>query len=220
MSIDIICGIILLIFAIYGVFKGFARQVFKTVSFFVALLGAFLLIKPVYDLLYGFSFFSGWVSSFANVINGWIDNVSFWTKIEEVLKLQEFAEQFEKTAGLLLSEYVFKFGLFVILIIVLTLIIKLLKLIIFPIADMPVIIVFDRLLGLALGVLWAMVIIVAGLLIINLLSMNFTAVSNWATTELSTNHIVGKYIYAHISTIGEYLWTIILFIAGKIQVKS
>ncbi len=218
MLVDIVCGIILIIFALYGVFKGFARQVFKTVSFLVALFGALLLIKPVYDLLYGFPFFKGWVSDFANTINGWVIDIPFWAKVSEFFKLEDFAKQFNKTIGLLLSEYAYRFGLFIILIIVLSLVVKLLKLIIFPIADMPVIVVFDRILGLALGLLWATVIIVGGLLIINLLTPNIAAVKDWAAVELSDSHLIGKFLYPHISTIGEYLWTIILFIAGKIKI--
>lgn len=221
MVVDIVCGALLLIFGLYGVFKGFARQVFKTVSFFVAVVGAFLLVKPVYDLMYGFQFFKTWVTQLAYVVNSWNDvpDPTFFTKLVSFFNLEELAKTHEKTVGLLLSEYVYKAGLFVVLTILVAILLKILKGIVFPIADMPVIVVFDRLLGLALSLFWASLIIVAGLLLIkNALVPNFAPIAEWAAAELSEDHLVGKLLYPHVNNLGDYLWTVILFIAGKIKV--
>ena len=38
MVVDIVCGALLLVFGLFGVFKGFARQIFKFVSFFAAII--------------------------------------------------------------------------------------------------------------------------------------------------------------------------------------
>ena len=49
--IDLVCGVIILLFAILGAFKGFAKQVIKMLSGIVVLVGSFLLLKPVFDYL-------------------------------------------------------------------------------------------------------------------------------------------------------------------------
>lgn len=56
MVVDIVCGALLLIFGLFGVFKGFARQIFKFASFFAAVIGAFLLVKPAFDFCYALGF--------------------------------------------------------------------------------------------------------------------------------------------------------------------
>ncbi len=209
MIIDIVCGVVLLAFALIGVFKGFARQIFKFLSFFAAIIGGFFLVKPVYDLLYGnVSFFKTWVNGFADVIN----QVAFIKNI-----LGSYAESVGKTAGLLLSEYVFKLVLFIIISIIVGLLFKLLKKIVFPIADMPVINVFDRILGLIYAVAWAVVILVGLLLLTErVLAPNIAAVKTFFDDQMSNGFVVGKYLMEYVNKIGDYLWNLINFIIGKV----
>ncbi|MBE5742334.1 MAG: CvpA family protein [Clostridiales bacterium] len=49
--LDIVCIAILVVFAVFGAVKGFARQVLKFASGFIAIVGAALLLKPAYDIL-------------------------------------------------------------------------------------------------------------------------------------------------------------------------
>ena len=63
MVVDIVCGALLLVFGLFGVFKGFARQIFTFVSFFAAIIGAFLLVRLAFDFLYGFDFFRNWLDA-------------------------------------------------------------------------------------------------------------------------------------------------------------
>lgn len=209
MIIDIVCGVVLLAFALIGVFKGFARQIFKFLSFFAAIIGGFFLVKPVYDLLYGnLAFFRDWVNAFADLINkaAFIKNI-----------LGSYAESVGKTAGLLLSEYVFKLVVFILISIVVGLLFNLLKKIVFPIADMPVINVFDRVLGLIYAVAWAAIILVGLLLLTErVLAPNIAAVKTFFDDQMANGLVVGKYLMEYVNKIGDYLWELINFIIGKV----
>lgn len=209
MIIDIVCGVVLLLFALIGAIKGFARQIFKFLSFFAAIIGGFFLVKPVYDLLYGnLSFFKTWVTNFADVIN----QAQFITNL-----LGNYAESVGKTAGLLLSEYVFKLALFIVISIIVGLLFKLLKKIVFPIADMPVINVFDRILGLIYALAWAVIILVGLLLLTErVLAPNIAAVKTFFDGQMENGFVVGKHLMEYVNKIGDYLWNLINFIIGKV----
>lgn len=209
MIIDIVCGVVLLLFALIGAIKGFARQIFKFLSFFAAIIGGFFLMKPVYDLLYGnLSFFKTWVTNFADVIN----KAKFITNL-----LGNYAESVGKTAGLLLSEYVFKLALFIVISIIVGLLFKLLKKIVFPIADMPVINVFDRILGLIYALAWAVIILVGLLLLTErVLAPNIAAVKTFFDGQMENGFVVGKYLMKYVNKTGDYLWNLINFIIGKV----
>ena len=211
MIIDIVCGVVLVLFALIGVFKGFARQIFKFLSFFAAIIGGFFLVKPIYDALIGVSFFKSWVDGLANAING----VDFLKNM-----LASYAESVGKTAGLLLSEYIFKLALFIIISIIVGLLFKLLKKIVFPIADMPVIRVFDRILGLVYALAWAVIILVALLLLFDrVLAPNIASVKTFFDGQLENGFVVGKYLMTYVRQIGDYLWNLIQFIIGKVAAK-
>ena len=137
MILDIICIAITLLFAIIGCSRGFARQVFKLLSGFVAVIGAYFLLRPVYNLLYDM-----FLGSLVETVSGLLSSLTF---------LDTFAATVGKTTAVLLTEYVFMLVLYIALVIVVGLVWKLLKAIVFPICDLKGIKFFDKLLGLVFG---------------------------------------------------------------------
>jgi ethanolamine transporter len=90
-------------------------------------------------LLSGFDFFGNLVTT----ISGLFKNLTF---------LDSYASAFGKTTATLLTDYLVMLIVYVVLAIALGLVWKLVKIIIEPISDLPFIKVFDRILGLALGI--------------------------------------------------------------------
>lgn len=212
MVIDIVCGALLLIFGLFGVFKGFARQIFRFASFFAAIIGAFLLVKPAFDFCYALGFGKSWFDAMAAAFNtdGWLGALG--------TKISDYAASYGKTSGQLWAGIVMNACLFVVLAILLGLAFKLLKKIVFPIADMPVIRVFDRILGLLLGLFWACLIIVCVILLLDqAIAPNVKAVSDWLATTKANSPIVGKYLWDYIDKIGYTIYDIVKFICGKIK---
>jgi uncharacterized membrane protein required for colicin V production len=212
MVVDIVCGALLLVFGLFGVFKGFARQIFKFVSFFAAIIGAFLLVRLAFDFLYGFDFFRNWLDAMSKAfdVEGKLGGLG--------TKIVDYAAKYGKKSGELLAEYTMNAILFVVLAIFIGLAFKLLKKIVFPIADMPVINVFDRLLGLALGLVWAAAIIIGLMLLMNYaIAPNVKAVADWWNKTLEGSPVVGKYVWKYIDKIGEWLYGTIQFLAGQIK---
>ena len=87
MVVDIVCGALLLIFGLFGVFKGFARQIFKFASFFAAVIGAFLLVKPTFDFCYALGFGKSWYDAMAGAFNtdGWLGAQQFGSMVGPLL---------------------------------------------------------------------------------------------------------------------------------------
>ena len=202
MVVDIVCGALLLIFGLFGVFKGFARQIFKFASFFAAVIGAFLLVKPAFDFCYALGFGKSWYEAMAGAFNtdGWLGALG--------QKITDYAASCGKTSGQFWAGIVMNVCLFV----------ALLKKIVFPIADMPVIKVFDRILGLILGLFWACLIIVCVILLLDqAIAPNVKAVNDWLVKTKADSPIVGKYLWDYIDKIGYTIYDIVKFICGKIK---
>ena len=181
--LDIVCGAIIIVFAIFGVCKGFARQVLKLASGIVAVVGALLLLKPVFDILYSLDFFKGIVDSLSGMLGG----ITF---------LDTYAATFGKTTGVLLAEYVSMAVVFIVLAIVLGLVWKLLGKIILPICDLKFIRFFDRLFGLVLGVVWG-ALLAFGLIYV------WSLLKDWSV--ISSNVPVIGEIYATITNDDGYV---------------
>ena len=164
MILDIICGAVLLLFGLIGFFRGFARQVFGLLSGFVALVGAYFLLGPVYNLLYDM-----FLGSIIESIGGSLSFLKF---------LDKFAATAGKTTGTLLIEYVVMFLLYGVLTIVVGIVWKLLKLITHPICDLKGIKVFDKIFGVLLGFFW-------GILLVTALIYFATIISGWKFIGLS-----------------------------------
>ena len=212
MVVDIVCGALLLIFGLFGVFKGFARQIFKFASFFAAVIGALLLVKPAFDFSYALGCGKSWYEAMAGAFNtdGWLGPLG--------KKITDYAASCGKTSGQFWAGIVMNVCLFVALAILLGLAFKILKKIVFPIADMPVIKVFDRILGLILGLFWACLIIVCVILLLDqAIAPNVKAVNDWLVKTKADSPIVGKYLWDYIDKIGYTIYDIVKFICGKIK---
>ncbi len=201
---DIIFIAILAAFCLVGVFRGFAKQILGLVSGLVGLVAAFFLLSPVFNFLSGLEFFSALVDKFGASLS--ID-FAF---------LAPIAESAGKTQGLLVAEYIVKLVLFIVLAIVLGLVLKLIKKIILAIVALPVINVFDKILGLALGAFWGLLLIFAVFLILGWLKdVSFAA--NLIETLAPSGSLAEKFILANVETVNEYLGTVWNFIIGKVS---
>ena len=74
MILDIICGAILVVLGLIGLFKGFAKQVFGIPSLIAGLIGAYALLIPVHNFCYDL-FIAGIAESLAGILGGWTDLV-------------------------------------------------------------------------------------------------------------------------------------------------
>ena len=146
MILDIICVAVVLLFSIIGYIRGFTRQVFGLFGKIVAIVGAYVLLMPVYNFLY--SLFLG------SIVESLGEKLAFLSFLDGI------AIPAGKTTGALLSEYFFLFVVFGILVFLIGLIVKLLKLIIHPICDLKGIRFFDKLFGLGLGAVLGAVLVV------------------------------------------------------------
>ena len=92
MILDIICAAAIVLFGLIGYFRGFARQVFGLLSGIVALVGAYILLKPAYELVYDL-----FLGSIIESVGASLSSLKFLDKI---------AIPVGKTTGTLLAEYV------------------------------------------------------------------------------------------------------------------
>ena len=210
MILDIAAGVILLIFGIIGLVRGFARQVFSAFGKIVTLIGAFLLIKPIYTLCADL-----FINSFVEMLAGVFGNLTF---------LDSFASTVGKTTATLLAEYAVMLILFVVLVIVLGLLLKLVKKIIIAICDLPIIKFFDRLAGLILGLGWGLLLVFVIVYLWNFLMGWSVVPANVA--EMLTKYydliaegsiVVKPYLVDNFATIEAYFVEIWKFIKGGMQ---
>lgn len=170
MILDIICGVILIVFGLIGLFRGFAKQIYGILSIFIGFVGAYLLLMPVYNLLYDL-FLKGVVDGLA----GALSSFTF---------LNDYAAEFGKNTGTMIAEWVMLAAVYVVLFIVISLVWKLFKLF-FKICDLPVIKVFDRILGLFLGLGFGGVLICA-ILLLWTSALSWTFIPEGITTAMAS----------------------------------
>ena len=147
MILDIICGIILILFGLIGYFRGFARQIFGLLSGFVAVIGAFILLHPAYDLLYELFL--------SSIVEGIGSALSFLTFLDKT------ALPVGKTTGILLAEYLCIALVYVVLVLLVGIFWKLLKTLVHPICDLKGIRIIDKILGVILGLVWGILLVIA-----------------------------------------------------------
>ena len=169
MILDIACGAILIIFGLIGLFRGFAKQIYGILSIFIGFVGAFLLLMPVYNILYDL-----FLKSVVDSLAGMLAPLTF---------LDAYAAEFGKTTASLFAEWIMLAALYIVLFIVITLVWKLFK-VFFKICDLPVIKVFDRILGLFLGLAFGLVIISA-ILLIWTSALGWTVIPEGITTAMA-----------------------------------
>lgn len=208
--IDIVCGVIIVLFAIYGVCKGFAKQIAKLSGVIVALVGGYCLFKVVFDLLYSLEFFKGIVDSLANAFG----SLKF---------LDSYASGFGKTTGALLSEYVMMLAVFIVVAIVIGIVWKLLRGISFPICDLKFINFFDRIFGLALGVVWGALLCFGILYVwfivkdLSFVSANVPAIGEFYAKVVEGESFVKTYIINNFGVIEKFFADIWVFILQGVK---
>ena len=203
MILDIICVAVVLLFGIIGYIRGFTRQVFGLLGGIVVVVGAYVLLMPVYNFLYGL--FLG------SIVESLGEKLAFLSFLDGI------AIPAGKTTGALLSEYIFLFVLFGILAFLLGLILKLLKLIIYPICDVKGIRFFDKLFGLALGFVLGAVLVVGVLYLAIWLAgfenLGLTATINDIIAKISEGSFFSeRYILDQLETIKVFfadVWDLI-----------
>ncbi|MBR2384130.1 MAG: CvpA family protein [Clostridia bacterium] len=164
MILDIVYAVVLVLFGLIGFFRGFARQIFGLMSGFVALVGAYFLLMPVYNLLY--DLFLG------SIIESVGSSLTFLTFLDT------FAATAGKTTGVLIMEYLTMFVLYLVLCVLVGFVWKLLKLITHPICDLKGIKFFDKFFGVLLGFVW-------GVLFVTAIIYLATIVSGWKFIGMS-----------------------------------
>lgn len=205
MIVDIACAVVLLTLGIIGLFRGFMKQLLSLVGWLVALIGAFFLFKPVYELLSGFSFY-----------NNMIENIGSGMNIDLAI-LRPIAEAAGKTQGVLVSEYVCKIVLFLLLTVILALLFKLVKAILIRIVELPGINVIDKLLGAALGLFWAALIIYVVFFVLYLLKDSVGAINDLLTQFVTEDSLTNKLLIANLDNIKEYFMQFFNMIIGAVS---
>ena len=191
--VDIVCAAVLIAMGIFGIVKGFARQILSLLSSIVALVGAFFLLKYVFDFLWRFDFFRAWVEGLGAKITV---NVPFLAPIAEERGVEQ---------GLLISEYIFKAVIFIAIAIVIGIIFKILKKIIKIIVSLPGLNIIDRILGLALGLFWGLAALFVVFFVMSLLSGSIAQVSDFMASAIPEECLTRKYLIANLDLIKEYV---------------
>ncbi|MBR1867808.1 MAG: CvpA family protein [Clostridia bacterium] len=200
--VDIICAAVLLIFGFIGLFKGFMRQILSLVSGIAALVIAFFVFRSVYNLLYGIGFIQDMINGIGGNIN--VD----WPF------LQGIAESAGKTQGVLVAEYGFKIILFILITIVIGLLIKLVKKLLTLIADIPGINVIDRVLGLALGLFWAALILFVVFFVLYLLKDSVGAIDDFLNNFVPESSLTNQWLIQNLENIKGYFIQLFDFVKG------
>ena len=201
---DIIFIAILGLFCLIGLIRGFAKQILGLVSGIVGLIASFFLLSPTFNFLSGYEVFSALIDKLGASIN--ID-FAF---------LAAIAESAGKTQGTLVAEYIVKLVLLIVLAIVLGLVIKLIKKIILAIVSLPVINVLDKILGLALGAFWGLLLIFGVFLILFWLKDN-AAVASLIDLLAPSGSLAETYIVGNVGLVHDYLAMVWDFITGKVS---
>lgn len=189
MVLDIVCGVVLGLSAIIGAFRGFTRQILKLFSWFVGIVAAFFLVKPVFEILMGIDAVKGVLDSLAGVLS--------------------FAGE---ELGAKIAHYIGLAVVFIVIWIVVSLVYKLIRRLITPISDLPVINVIDRILGLVFAVAIAAVILFAVIAIAYLLKDKVPVLYD-NVLNFADDGLVKTYVLDNIETIIAYLKGIVEYIA-------
>ena len=201
---DIIFIAIIAAFALVGLIRGFAKQILGLISGLVGLVVSFFVLVPIFNFLMGIEFISATVESIGAGINV---NIAF---------LQPIADAAGKTQGALVAEYAFKLILFIVIALVCGLLLKAIKKIILAIVSLPVINAVDKLLGLALGAVWGVLLVGIVFLVLYWLK-DISAVGGLIPTLAPEGSLADKYLVANMETIKQYFTELINFVIGKVS---
>ncbi|MBQ7373604.1 MAG: CvpA family protein [Clostridia bacterium] len=155
MILDLVCTAVIIALGVVGLVRGFAKLVLGLFNGLVAVVGAYFLFMPVYNLLY--SLFLG------NVVE------SLGASMAGITFLDSYAQTVGKTTGVLLAEYIAMFVVYVVLSFAIGLTWKLLKKLICKIFELPVLNIVNKIAGTLLGIFFGFVIVFTVLYVWNLI---------------------------------------------------
>ena len=114
-----------------------------------------------------------------------------------------------------MSEYIFKAALFILISIIAGILFKIVKRILECIVSLPVVNVIDKILGVALGFFWVLLIVTIVMLIITALRDKASFLDTFLTTQVEKDGcLVNKYIVANLDKIKTYFKEIFDFLKG------
>ena len=201
---DIIFIAIIAAFALVGLIRGFAKQILGLVSGLVGIVVSFFVLIPVFNFLMGIEF----ISALVNKIGAGITiDIAF---------LAHIAESAGKTQGELVAEYIFKVILFIIIAILCGLVIKILKKVVLAIVSLPVINALDKILGLALGACWG-VLLIGGVFLVLYWLKDISVVNSLIATLAPAGSLAEKFIVPNLETVKAYLLELVNFVIGKVS---
>lgn len=155
MILDLACAVVIILLGVIGLVKGFAKLVLGLFNGLVAVVGAYFLFMPVYNLLY--SLFLG------NVIE------SIGASLSGITFLDAYAQTVGKTTGVLIAEYIMMFVVYTVLSFAIGIAWKLLKKLICKLFELPVLNVVNKIAGVILGTFFGLVIVFVVLYVWNLI---------------------------------------------------
>ena len=175
MILDLICIAVIAVLAIIGYVRGLAKLVLGLFNGVVAVVGAYLLFMPVYNLLYSL-FLGSLIESIGISIGSTF--------------LDAYASTLGKTGGILIVEYVSMFVVYVCLSFAIGLLWKLLKKFICKIFELPILCIVNKISGLCLGALFGFLIVFVVLYVWNLIgTLSFVSEEIRVSTIKALNNV-------------------------------
>ena len=185
--IYIAAGAILLLFALIGLVKGFARQLFGLFAGVAALVGAFFAFKPVYHLLADNLAF---INSFRDIIANFLSSLNL---------IVDFLGKLGTTT-LNLANYTIYAIIYLLLVIIIALLYKLIRAIAIKISSTGFLRVLDKILGLVFGAAIGAVVVTLALSVVYYILMRpvfpfAPAIESFMNSAASDGNLVIKYVY-------------------------
>ena len=209
---EFVCIGIIVLFALIGLLRGFAKQIVSLCCWFFALIGAILLVRPVFNLV-----FVDENALLPNVLPKFADVMAFCDGfLGDMATARGLA-----SGGTLAANWIIMLGILLILWIVVTIVFKIVKLIFRPFTTVanpikPV----DKILGFVLGAVIGVLHIFMFLTIAYLLKDKVTVVGDYLEKLKITDphyyvnqyayHWVEDWIGAYFKGVGEFYWSTVI----------
>lgn len=194
--IDLVCIGFLVLFGLIGLLRGFAKQMMTLLGWFFSLLTAVILVPVLYKLLFTDG---GALESFRTSFEGLFASLT-------IPALDEMAVTYDvSSGGAILARWIIMFGLLLLTWIVTAIIFKLVRMIFRPFAySEGGVKVFDRILGIFLGVVIGAAVFAVVLGILSLLRDTFTGIDDLLTKYLTDESLTVKYLSPIFDKVGEF----------------
>ncbi len=194
--IDFICIGIAVLFGLIGLWRGMARQLMTLFCWFFSLAAAIMLVPVFYKLLCADG---GALASLRVSLEG-----SF--KLFSVPGLDEIAaESGIANGGAIMARWVVMFGIFLLLWIVITIIFKLLKLALKPLANKDPLFEVDRIIGLFFGIAIGFAICVFIFAVLYILADSMHEIDLFLSDTVKPGCLTDRIVYPVAVKFGDYL---------------